>query len=358
MSGPGRSVISIGNFDGVHAGHRALLGTARRLAAGHESRTGHPTRVLALAFDPHPATTLRPGGPPARLTTFQRRSRLLTDAGADQVIRLDPTPDLLSLDPEAFVMHLISAHAPVAFVEGADFRFGRARAGDVATLRALGRNRPEPEQFAVHTVDSVRIPLGDQSLVIASSTIARWLVAHGRMSDAARVLGRPYATEGVVVRGDRRGRTLGYPTANVEAESLLPADGVYAGWAHILDAATDAILRSYPAAVSVGTKPQFNDGRDRTLEAHLLDAPATPGEAAIAGLPEYGWRIRVEFNAFLREQARFDGISALVAQIDRDCRRTREVLLAAPSLPGAVNAALPDRQPPQTPARQEAATCP
>jgi riboflavin kinase/FMN adenylyltransferase len=160
------------------------------------------------------------------------------------------------------------------------------------------------------------------------------------MTDAARILGRPYQVEGRVVRGDRRGRTLGYPTANVAAESMLPADGVYAGIARALDVPDQpghdpACVGTFLAAVSVGTKPQFAPGQtQRTLEAHLLD-PNLDGDA-IAGLPEYGWTLRLDLVAWLRGQQRFDSVEALVAQIDRDCQRTREVLAMAGTLPEPV----------------------
>ncbi len=335
MPPSGRSVITIGSFDGVHLGHRALVEAARCLAVLHQDRTGQPTRVVALVFDPHPASVLRPGSEPARLTTYARRDALLSNVGAHEIVRLQPTPALLEMSPADFITSLVIRHNPVAFVEGADFRFGHKRAGDIALLRTRGRERPEAEQFAIHVVDAVEVALGDQSIVTASSTIARRLIEGGRVADAARVLGAPYAIQGVVVRGDRRGRTLGYPTANVAAESMLPADGVYAGCATAFDAAGRAI-GPFIAAVSVGTKPQFTASGTpaaRTLEAFLLDVPRTPGSPAIAGLPEYGWRISLDLIAYLRDQSRFDGVPALVDQIERDCARAREAVARFGTLP-------------------------
>lgn len=337
MSTQGRSVITIGNFDGVHLGHRALLAAARALAAEHQARSGQTTSVVALAFDPHPATLLRPGSQPARLTTMARRTSLLREAGADRVVPLEPTPALLGMTPEQFVARLVTEHAPIAIVEGADFRFGKARAGDVALLRALGRSQAAPAQFAVHVVDPVQVALGDHSAITASSTMARWLIERARVSDAARVLGKPYTIEGQVVQGDRRGRTLGYPTANVTPESMLPADGVYAGIA-VAQRPDGSPAGSFAAAVSVGTKPQFNtSAAARTLEAHLLDVPRErQGDVLlppIAGLPEYGWRIAIDLIAYLRDQSRFDGVPALVAQIDRDCLRVREAISRRGTLP-------------------------
>jgi riboflavin kinase/FMN adenylyltransferase len=307
-------VVTIGNFDGVHAGHAALLARARQAAP-----PGTP--VVVLAFDPHPATVLRPEAAPPRLTTFAQRTELLRRAGADAVIRLEPTPSLLSTEPDEFVRRLVAEHAPAAIVEGPDFRFGRGRRGGLDLLRSMGAAMG----FAVEVVEPVVAVLSDHTEVVASSSIVRWLVANGRVTDAARVLGRPYSIVGRVVRGDRAGRTLGYPTANVRTECLPPADGVYAGRARLADG------REFTAAISVGVKPQF-DGRARLIEAHLL-LPGRPGTnradwAPLPGLPEYGWPVEVEFTTWLRDQARFATIDELVAQIGRDCGRALEEVAA------------------------------
>lgn len=311
---PGRSAVSIGTFDGVHAGHAALLAEARRLASGG--------RVIALAFHPHPLTTLRPDAAPAMLTTFERRVELLRAAGADEVIRLEPTPDLLSLSPEAFVERVRAEHRPDVFVEGPDFRFGRGRAGDVEALRALGRSLG----FDVLVIEPVEVVLTNQVVVRASSSMARWLIARGRVADAERILGRPYELDGTVVPGDRRGRVLGYPTANLETPCLVPADGVYAGLAWVPgaistggQAARGARAGSgMPAAIHVGTRETFDDPR-RTVEAHILDWN---------GPLDYGWPLRLSFVAYLRDQVRFDAAAGLVEQIRRDVRRTRELVRA------------------------------
>lgn len=304
----GRTVLSIGNFDGVHAGHTALLERARRVAEAGEG----PCRVVALAFDPHPTSVLRPERAPERLTTFARRRRLLLEAGADEVVRIEPTRELLATDAEDFAASLVERYAPVAFVEGEDFRFGRGRAGDVETLRRLGGRHG----FGVETVEAAEVCLMDHHVVRASSTIIRWLVGEGRVLDAWRVLGRPHLLSGEVVAGDRRGRELGVPTANLRVEQLPPADGVYAGLARLEDG------RSLAAAVSVGTKPQFHSGVERAVEAHLLDAPRA-GEC-IEGLEEYGWRLELELLGWVRDQARFARVEDLVEQMHRDCLRVRE----------------------------------
>jgi len=299
-----RTVITIGNFDGAHLGHAALIRRARAIA-------GQGGRVLALAFDPHPLTTLAPGRAPAILMAFRRKSELLRDAGADEIMRLEPTPDLLSLSPESFIERLTAEHRPCAIVEGADFRFGRSRAGDVLSLRALG----ERWGFETAIIDPVEVALSDQTLVTASSTLVRWLVGHGRMADARAALGRPHELTGEVLRGDRRGREIGYPTANIRPHELIPADAVYAGRAHLPDG------RMMAAAVHVGPRATFNDPR-RTVEAYLLDWNGPVRE----GTPEYGWPMRIEVVAWLRDQAKFDSLAELVRQIERDVARAREAL--------------------------------
>jgi riboflavin kinase / FMN adenylyltransferase len=307
-----RSVLTIGSFDGVHVAHAALVARARELAAGG-------ARVVVMALDPHPATVLRPQSAPGRLTTFGQRAELLKRAGADEVVRLEPTPELLSLTPAEFVAGVVRDYAPVAFVEGPDFRFGKGRAGNVGTLAELGATY----DFRVVLQEPVELALSDNTVVRASSTIARWLIQHGRVRDAALVLGREYELRGEVVRGDRRGRTIGYPTANLATECLPPADGVYSGSARLPDG------REFLAAVSVGTKPTFGE-HGRAVEAYLLDAPHEG--AAIKGLPEYGWQLALTFSHWLRDQARYHTIEPLLEQMDRDCARARELAAAERSV--------------------------
>lgn len=298
MNGRRGTTVIIGNFDGVHIGHVELIRRAH--AAARDGRA----RVVALTFDPHPLTRVQPNAAPARLTTFERRSALLTACGVDEVIRLQPSAALLGLTPEEFVEHIVRDLQPEAIVEGQDFRFGKGRSGDVETLRRLGARHG----FSVHIVPPIEAVMTDGLVAPASSTLARWLVAHGRMRDAVAVLGREYEVEGTVERGDQRGRQLGYPTANVETECLLPGDGVYAGWAVLPDE------REVPAAISVGAKPMFGGAR-RLLEAHLL------GEPDLSPWPEYGWPIRVRVSRWLRDQMVFESVESLIRQVEADCRR-------------------------------------
>lgn len=300
-----RAVITIGVFDGVHAGHAALVARARQLADANRAA------VVAMAFDPHPVTRLRPEAAPARLTTFEQRRRLLMEAGADAVDRLEPTESLLSQSPGNFVEWIGRRWRVAGFVEGPDFRFGRGRSGDVEFLAHYGARAG----FGVEIVEPVSVTLTDHTMATASSTLVRWLLAQGRAGDAAQVLGRPYELEGTVVPGDRRGRTIGFPTANLSTECLIPADGVYAGEAVLEDE------RVFPAAISIGTKPTFGAG-GRAVEAYLLDAPREG--TAIRGLPEYGWPLRLRIKGWVRQQLRFETPSSLVEQMHLDCCRVRD----------------------------------
>lgn len=318
-AGSGVSVVTTGTFDGVHAGHRAVIARARTL-----SGTDGAGRVVALVFDPSPGETLRPESAPPRLTTLAQRERLLVQAGVDQVVRLNPTPEFLNQQPEEFVASIVREHAPSAWVEGPDFRFGKGRSGDLGTLRELGARHG----FRVSVVEPFERALTDQTLVPVRSTMVRWLLAHGRVADATILLCRPHAMDGTVVRGDRRGRSIGFPTVNIHSACMAPGEGVYAGRAR-LPGGTIA-----PAAISVGTKPTFQGAAAVTVEAHLLLPGVGSGERSgngaawtpLPGLPEYGFPIELEFVAWVREQVRFSGLPALVAQLDRDCAMIRTIL--------------------------------
>ena len=309
---PSPIAISIGNFDGVHRGHAALMASAR--AAVGDSGT-----VVAMSFDPHPRTVLAASGVaggiagqvPGRLSIFTQRERLLRAAGADRVCRLEPTLELLGMTPEAFIDAIVMPERPDFIVEGSDFRFGKGRTGSIETLRAIEAERGTPR---VIVVDSVAVHLQDQHEAVVSSSVTRWLLAHGRVRDAARLLGRPYELECEVVSGDRRGRDLGVPTVNLaHGDYQLPADGIYAGQAARVG--PDTVEPEWtPAAISVGVKPTFG-ASPRCCEAHLIgvDAP----------LDDYGWTVRLRFTDWLRDQIRYDTVEALVEQLDRDIEQAR-----------------------------------
>lgn len=303
-----RSVITIGNFDGVHLGHQALVRHACELAAKSDAR------VIALAFDPHPASLLRPGAEPPRLTTFAQREALLTSIGAAEVIRLTPTPALLDLSPGEFIEQVVVPLAPVAVVEGPDFHFGKGRTGTPLVLQQLGQKHG----FSTRILPPVEVPLTDQVIVSCSSSRVRWLLGHGRIADVAQVLGRFHVISGTVVQGDRRGRTIGIPTVNLATEQMLPGLGVYAGLARLPDG------RVAPAAISVSTRPTFG-GAGVRLEAHLLDLARAADAPNLAGLLEYGWPIELELRGWVRDDLRLPGLDAITRQIARDIQRVRLV---------------------------------
>ncbi len=309
-----RSVVTVGVFDGMHLGHRALIERARREA-------GDTARVVVCAFDPHPLRVIRPEREPGRLSTFWQRRRVCFEEmglreGVDEVVRLAANRDLLGMGAEAFCAMLVERFGMRAIVEGEDFRFGRNREGDVEVLRSLGVSMG----FDTHVVEPVETVLSDHTLVRASSSMVRRLLAWGRVFDASCVLGRPHQLIGEVVRGDRRGRELGFPTANLACEVMVAADGVYAARARLDDG------RQFDAAVSIGVNPQFGD-RGRRAEAYLIGAPRD-GDA-IAGLREYGWTLRLDLIAWLREQLVFASVGELVAQIERDVARVPGVIADA-----------------------------
>lgn len=241
-----------------------------------------------------------------RLTPAAERRRLLRAlCGVDDVVELEPTPELLGRSPEAFVTDLRQRVRFDAVVEGPDFRFGKARAGSLDTLRALGALHG----FRVLEASPIAVDLTDGSRVEARSSVARALLAEGRVADAARVFGRPYELRCPTTRGDQRGRTIGWPTMNLGSTGrILPADGVYAGQATLPDGTT-AI-----AAISVGTKPTFGESA-RTCEATLL---APDGRPLALPLDWYGFDIALRFHRWIRGMERFDSLDALLARMEGD----------------------------------------
>ena len=298
----GPTVVVIGNFDGVHLGHQHVLARARELA------DEHGLDVVAVTFDPHPMAVLRPEHAPTTLTSIERRAELLTEAGADHVLAVPFDREMAGWSPELFVDRvLVDTLAAAWVVVGANFRFGSRAAGDVATLQALGADRG-------FTAEG--IPL-DGGPMVWSSTYVRTCLAAGDVAGAAEALGHPYAVRGVVARGDRRGRELGYPTANVPTDQLttVPADGVYAGWLRRLDTG-----ETYPAAISVGTNPTFDGVRNRRVESYVLDRE---------DLELYDVEVEVSFVERLRGMVAFDSVEELVNQMARDVDRAREILVGA-----------------------------
>jgi riboflavin kinase/FMN adenylyltransferase len=269
-----RRAVAVGTFDGVHKGHLRVIDAARRAGL----------RTTVVTFDPHPRAVLGRGV--ELLATLERRLELLADAGVDDVLVLRFDEQLAALPAEEFAEQMLRGIGAEAVAAGETFRFGRGREGDLGLLERVG-------------FDVRRVPLVEN----VSSSRIRELIHAGETARAAKLLGRPPEVEGIVVRGDGRGRELGFPTANLDVpeELLVPPDGVYAGW-----------TRGRRAAVSIGTNPHF-DGVERRVEAHLLDFE---GDL-------YADRLVVELWSPLREQRRFDSLEALVAAIGEDVERTR-----------------------------------
>ena len=292
-------VVAVGNLDGVHRGHQALVA-----AAVGEARRRGGTAVV-LTFDPHPARVLAPERAPRALMTFDQKAEILAGLGLDRLAVLPFTPALARVPPEQFVRDVLGTGLGARVVAvGASFRFGQGRAGDTALLEELGRRLG----FDVLTLEPVLL---DGAPV--SSTRVREALEAGAVEEAARLLGRRHFVDGTVVAGDARGRTIGFPTANLEpVNETLPGHGVYACWARVSGEA-----EKRPAAVNVGRRPTFA-GAEVTVEAHLLD---------FAG-DLYGRRLRLEFERRLRPERKFDGVEALKAQIQADLAQARGLLRA------------------------------
>jgi riboflavin kinase/FMN adenylyltransferase len=291
MTGARPSVVPIGIFDGVHRGHQLVL--ARAVAAARE----RDARVVVITFDPHPVAVLRPEAMPLMLMTVERRIALLEQYGADEVVVLEFNRALSQQTADEFVEQtLVGRLNAVQIVVGANFRFGHRAAGDVALLR----------KFGLEVDDVPLLTVGEP----VSSTQIRDVVVVGDVAAAAELLGRPHMVEGPVVRGDARGRELGFPTANVAVADgiAIPADGVYAG--HLIRAGGERA----GAAISVGTNPTF-DGRTRRVEAYAIDVGHD--------LDLYDEHVVVEFVDRLRGMERFASVEALVEQMASDVAQAR-----------------------------------
>jgi riboflavin kinase/FMN adenylyltransferase len=299
-------VVTIGMFDGVHRGHQKTIGRAV-----DQARAASLPAVV-LTFDPHPSEVVRPGSHPPMLTSNRYKAELVEALGVDVMCVLPFTAEFSRLSPDEFVHTVLVEHLhAAAVVVGENFRYGRKAAGSVVSLADAGRRFG----FSVEGT-----PLQGTGSTTWSSTYVRSCVAAGDVRAAADALGREHRVEGVVVRGDRRGREIGYPTANVDPLpwSAVPADGVYAGR---LVRGSGPSAEQLPAAISIGTNPTFA-GRERRVEAFVLDADP--------GLDLYGERVGVAFTDRLRATERFATVEELTAQMDRDVSSTREALAAHP----------------------------
>ena len=288
-------VVVIGVFDGVHKGHQELLNHAKAIADGRE--------IIVLTFDPHPTTVFAPDRAPFMLTTLADRVELLKIHGADQVAVMKFNEKFAAMSPEDFVKGILvdQLYASTVIV-GKNFTYGHKAAGNVDSLikSALIHN---------FTVDAQELN-SDNGEVISSSRI-RTLVHEGNVEDARLLLGRPHRLDGVVVHGEKRGREIGYPTANlgnIDGQAI-PADGVYAGWLTVG-------INFWPAAISIGTNPTFKGERGRQVEAYALDQE---------GLELYDKNASIEFGWFLRPTLKFDGLEPLLVQMKIDCDQARKL---------------------------------
>ena len=291
------TVATVGMFDGVHRGHRMLFERVIAEAKERDARSG------VVTFDPHPLDVLAPAKAPCMLTTIDQRLTLFEKAGFDVALVLPFNKELAALSPLDFAREALVDELNVCkILIGADFRFGHDRAGDVGTLQEIGKT----DGFEAEAIGLLE---GDEGKI--SSSDVRLLLREGQVEGAAALLGRPFALAGEVVEGDKRGRELGFPTANIapSPRACLPADGVYAGW---WSWRGDRL----PAAINVGTRPTFKEGEPSLCEVFVIDFD---GDL-------YGEHGEVEFTHRLRDELKFDSAEALIEQMHADVKRTRALL--------------------------------
>jgi riboflavin kinase/FMN adenylyltransferase len=295
----GPCVVASGNFDGVHRGHAMLL---TRLMIHSRERGQLP---VVLTFDPHPMAVLRRDRAPKLITPMPERVRLLGEAGVEVVVIIPFTPEVAAVPARDFAQYtLVDTLRASVVVVGEDFHFGANATGDVPNLRAMGR-------LLGFQVDAVAVQ--SDGVARLSSTRVRELIEEGDVAGAAEILGRPHAVTGTVMTGERRGRELGFPTANLACppELAVPADGVYAGWL------TDGNGPPLPAAISIGTNPTFDENLSRRVEAYVIGRD---------DLDLYGHEVTVSFVARLRGMDVFDSVEALVAQMTQDVAAAQHAL--------------------------------
>jgi len=305
-------VLTIGNFDGVHIGHREILTAAR------ETATQRKTEFVAMTFEPHPVAILHPEKAPGVLTPLELKKHLLTKYGVDCLIILKDSRELLNLSPQDFIdRFLVKNIQPDTVVEGSDFNFGVGRAGSIDTLQKLGIEKG----FEVVVIEAKQIELSTGQAVRLSSTIIRYMLESGHVADAAAALGRPYRLTGKIVPGRGKGAKLGFPTLNMEKpEQIIPAENVYAGFVEIGSSEKEICVTKerIPAVFSLGQARTFGDEYPLLIEAHLLieDVGDLIGK----------W-LAMDFVQRIRSQHKFKTESQLAAQIANDCKKAKEILL-------------------------------
>ena len=307
-------VLTIGNFDGMHVGHQEILRTARQVAGDRG------VEMVVMTFEPHPVAILHPEKAPGVLTSLPLKLHLLKDYADHCVIVLEDSSELLRLSPGQFVEEfLMTAIRPAVIVEGDDFHFGAARAGDVQTLAQFGRERG----FEVMVVPPRQIELATGQVLRVSSTIIRYMLESGHVAEAAGALSRPYRLIGPIVSGWGRGRKLGFPTLNMDKPNqIIPAEGVYAGLVETAATQDELLQRQehIPAVFSIGQARTFGEQHPLLIEAHLL----------IGNVGDMTGRwMAMDFAQRLRSQHKFNTVEELVAQIAKDCEAARQVLRSA-----------------------------
>lgn len=306
-------VLTIGNFDGFHTGHREILIEAKRLA---EDKS---TQLAVMTFEPHPVAVLHPQKAMCVLTPLAFKKTLLADAGADILIVLKDNREFLNLPPADFVSKFLTDKIrPAAVVEGDDFNFGRNRQGDVRTLKNLG----DKSGFDVVVIEAKQAKLSTGQIVKVSSTMIRYMLEAGHVADAAAALGRPYRLAGPIVPGRQNGKKLGFPTLNMQkTEQVTPAEGVYAGTVEIADNLEKVISssRRIPAVFSIGQAATFGRRYRLLIEAHLLNG---------IGQDVTGKWFGMDFIQRIRSQHKFKTEAVLAEQIAKDCQKAKQILAA------------------------------
>ncbi len=305
-------VLTIGNFDGVHLGHRHILTAAKQTAAKKR------TQLVVMTFEPHPLAVLYPEKAPGILTPLALKKRILAEFGVDCLFVVKSTPELLSLSAENFIQRfLVENIQPDVVVEGESFNFGCGRDGSVQTLEKFG---DEKGFFEVSKIEAKEVKLSTGRTVKVSSTIIRDLLANGKMADAAIAFGRPYRLIGQVVPGKGRGKQLGFPTINMKPlQQLIPDEGVYAGFVEIGDSFEQVCEAENhpPAALSIGRAQTLGSDNPLMIEAHILAED-------VSGLN--GKWLAMDFIKHLRGQQKFETEKELSAQIAKDCEKTKQIL--------------------------------
>ena len=304
-------ILTIGNFDGVHLGHKEILSTAKHTADSKR------TQLAAMTFEPHPVAVLYPERAPGVLTPIELKKHLLAQGSVDFLIILKGDSELLTLSPEDFVSRfLVENIRPIEVVEGNDFNFGAGRAGNIELLQKLGQD----EGFDVTVVEPKQIKLSTGQIVKVSSTMIRYMLESGHVADAAAALGRPYLLIEQIIPGRGIGKKLGFPTLNMKKPNqVIPAEGVYAGFVKI-GQSIDNILdgnKNIPAVYSIGQARTYGDEFPLLIEAHLLNDKNNNMAAKY---------IAMDFIKRIRSQHKFKNPQELSAQIAKDCKSARQIL--------------------------------